>query len=161
MNLTQEEVDAFRAHVVVGDDCWDWSAARDKDGYGLFKLRGVTRRAHRIAYLAYVGSFDPKLHVQHRCDNPACCRPSHLFLGSQRDNVKDMMGKGRHVAPYGEVHWNRKITSQQRALILARRKEGALLREIAVEVNLSVSQVSKLARVDSWKRDRCGVPVLP
>lgn len=76
--------------------CWLWTAACDRSGYGKISLttsRPV--RAHRVAYELLVGPIPPGMFVLHHCDNPACVRPSHLFLGTQLDNVLDAKAKGR------------------------------------------------------------------
>lgn len=91
------------------DACWEWQAYRTPYGYGQFAVRveGVWL-APRLAYKLVYGEFDLRLHVLHRCDNPACVRPHHLFLGTQQDNLKDMRSKGRHVR--GEMQPRAKLT---------------------------------------------------
>jgi hypothetical protein len=76
--------------------CWLWLRSRDKDGYGSLRADGRTRRAHREAYMAYMGPIPDGAHVLHKCDTPACVNPDHLFLGTQRDNLRDCVVKGRH-----------------------------------------------------------------
>lgn len=77
-------------------ECWPWLASRFKDGYGQFRL-GSHSRAHRISWTLTFGDIPPGLCVLHRCDNPACCNPAHLFLGTNLDNVADMIAKGRNA----------------------------------------------------------------
>lgn len=84
------------------DGCWLWRACLHVEkGYGLFQRgrhEGGCVRAHRQAWLLTVGPIPPGMHVLHRCDNPPCVRPGHLFLGTQADNMHDMLTKGRHWA---------------------------------------------------------------
>lgn len=81
--------------------CWNWQAATDQSGYGRVLVNGQNRRAHRIAWELTHGEIPAGdgyhgVCVLHQCDNPACCNPLHLFLGSQRENIADMQRKGRH-----------------------------------------------------------------
>lgn len=89
--------DAFWAHCQKrsDSDCWEWNGARSKGGYGNLGFRGATYAAHRVAYEIHFGSIPDGLCVLHRCDNRCCANPYHLFLGTQQDNVDDMMAKGR------------------------------------------------------------------
>lgn len=78
------------------DECWEWLGTKLKKGYG--QIRGVGEdvwMAHRLAFFLAYGSLPRLLMVCHRCDNPSCVNPGHLFLGTAKDNVQDMMVKGR------------------------------------------------------------------
>ncbi len=75
--------------------CWNWIAATNGVGYGVISA-GAMRLAHRIAWTMKNGAIPRGMFVLHRCDNPRCVRPSHLFLGTQADNMRDMREKGRH-----------------------------------------------------------------
>lgn len=82
--------------VIKGPDCWEWSGCRHPRGYGLFSFEPGSRQlAHRVVWQLINGMIPPSLCVLHRCDNPPCVRPEHLFLGTQCDNMKDMAAKGR------------------------------------------------------------------
>jgi hypothetical protein len=85
------------------DSCWEWQGNR-KAGYGQFSWKSKTRQAHRMAWEFTYGSIPDGLDVLHRCDNPSCCNPDHLFLGTQADNNSDMCRKGRQVSRTGEYH---------------------------------------------------------
>lgn len=91
----------FWARVLpVESGCWEWQGYRDEYGYGRFD----ESKAHRFSYALTVGSPEGFL-VLHRCDNPACVRPDHLFLGTQLDNMRDMISKGRQTHPHwGKTH---------------------------------------------------------
>ena len=75
--------------------CSEWTGATDDDGYGRRRWRGKVRKAHRVAWEIAYGPIPEGAKVLHRCDNPPCIEPTHLFLGTQADNVADMIAKGR------------------------------------------------------------------
>src|ERR1035438_1775194 len=100
--------------------CLEWTASRDRDGYGYFGLSGNTVKAHRVAYAIKHGSTPGNMHVLHRCDNPPCVAIDHLFLGTNSVNVADKMAKGRQARgdrhgarlhpeshPRGDASWSR------------------------------------------------------
>ena len=77
------------------DSCWIWSASTTR-GYGRLMIKkNVTIAAHRYSAMLHFGMFDSRLLVLHKCDNPACVNPEHLFLGTEKDNMVDMVSKGR------------------------------------------------------------------
>lgn len=75
--------------------CHEWTAGRFEKGYGVFRNDGRNLRAHRVAYEIAFGPIPDGMLVLHKCDNPACVNPDHLFVGSQKDNMQDMVKKGR------------------------------------------------------------------
>lgn len=93
--------------------CWLWNACANGEGYGAVRGRGrgKMRRAHREAYEAENGEGSADgLVVRHKCDTPACVNPSHLEIGTKADNNRDMIERGRHVAPKGSANGNSKLT---------------------------------------------------
>lgn len=96
---------------VDGEGCWEWQSTRTPDtGYGLFGVRWHPPRyvvAHRISYELNCGPIPAGMKVCHKCDNPPCVRPDHLFLGTQRSNIEDMRRKGR--AARGTKHFRAKL----------------------------------------------------
>lgn len=87
----------FWSRVKKSDGCWEWMGNRGPRGYGTIKVAGKVYRTHRYAYALVNGPIPEGYFVCHRCDNPPCCRPDHLFLGTAKDNNHDMMRKGRYV----------------------------------------------------------------
>lgn len=113
IHVSEELTARFMRSVEKTEGCWLWALALDRKGYGRFNsLRADGRRwtmfAHRYSYSAHVGPIPPGLFVCHRCDNPRCVNPAHLFVGTNTDNVRDMDAKGRRVnnQPKGSAHGN-------------------------------------------------------
>jgi hypothetical protein len=113
----------FLSKVDTSGECYEWLAARDKDGYGrtgIWLKNGEYKnmRANRLAWILTHGELSDDLFVCHTCDNPSCVRPEHLFLGTIRDNAQDSLKKGRTVGGQnfkgadkkGELNVNAKLT---------------------------------------------------
>jgi hypothetical protein len=137
-------------------ECWPWPGSLNpKTGYGqLSDWRNGKRRlltAHRVARAAFGGGVPAGLSVLHRCDNRACFNPEHLFLGSQSDNMRDMMEKGRadHTRNVrGVDHYAAKLSG---ADVVAIRQDVRPLPEIAASYGMSVSAVHAAKRRRTWK----------
>lgn len=101
--MTIEE--RFWKKVEIGneDECWNWVGAIDTPKYGAFKYNGKKVNSHRMAWFLTYGEF-PELLVLHSCDNRKCCNPKHLFLGTHKDNVQDMISKNRVNYKKGSEH---------------------------------------------------------
>lgn len=90
----------FSMYFVRAVGCWVWVGRRNKSGYGEFYLHPYGRRlAHRVAYAMFNGDVPENVFVLHRCDNPYCVNPAHLWLGDQQDNIRDAAIKGRLKPP--------------------------------------------------------------
>jgi hypothetical protein len=87
-------------------DCWEWQNATNNIGYGMFRWStGKMRTAHRASYELYIGPIPANMLVCHKCDNPKCVNPEHLWVGTRKDNYDDMVSKGRHYThPLGYKH---------------------------------------------------------
>jgi hypothetical protein len=92
--------------------CWIWCGPSNKEGYSNFQIGGF-RSGHRYAYFHYKGEFNKSLHVLHKCDNPWCVNPDHLFLGTHKDNMDDRTNKKRHKVLHGSDNGNSKLTADQ------------------------------------------------
>jgi hypothetical protein len=145
----------FTRHVQRGapDECWLWTGCLNINGYGsLFngRRRGHGKRgvlAHRVAWELAFGACPRTLDVCHRCDVPACVNPAHLFLGTARDNVADMVSKGRDGFT-GERNPHARLTDDQVREIRTSTEPG---RVIAKRLGVSCPTISEVRRRKLWK----------
>lgn len=148
--LPESWVERFEAKFRVTPGCWLWTACTRR-GYGAFQVnRTTTRGAHRVAYELYIGPIDVGLMVCHRCDNPLCVNPDHLFAGTPLDNMLDMATKGRRVtAPgvRGEANAQSKLTEGQVRQIFADCRSS---RVIAAEYGIGKTVVNNIKSKSKW-----------
>lgn len=95
------------------DECWPWNRARVEKGYGVVYLRKKRWYTHQLSYTVSIGEIPEGMCVCHACDNPPCCNPSHLFLGTNYDNTMDKVSKGRCSRTNGIRNGANKLTEQQ------------------------------------------------
>jgi hypothetical protein len=133
----------------VDEGCWEWLGWKS-NGYGRFKFRGRNVSATKFSYERFVGEVPEGLLVLHRCDNPGCVRPDHLFVGTSRDNTQDMLAKGRHRAQRGSEHHRAKLDEEKVALIRARVRDGEAQVALAREFGVSAQLVNDIIRRRRW-----------
>ena len=135
------------------EECWIWNASVDGKGYGQINAgcRGAKMlRAHRVSYEVFIGEIPHGLCVLHKCDTPRCVNPSHLFLGTQKDNVKDCWDKGRRTNnTIGEKHWKCKLSDNDIIEIRSLLNDGLKQVQIAERFNMSQAHVSKISRMEA------------
>jgi hypothetical protein len=99
-SIPQRAVNNFWSHLSIAglNDCWEWQAYRARKGYGVCSsgVKGVLEYTHRFSWRIHFGPIPVGLHVLHICDNPPCCNPAHLWLGTNADNHQDKINKGHH-----------------------------------------------------------------
>ena len=145
LTMPRTEADRFWGLVrnagVEGDGCWEWGGSRLATGYGQFRRSsGKVWRTHRVSWELSRGPIPDGLCVLHDCDNPACVRPDHLFLGTLRDNAIDMGKKGRAAATV--------LTSQNLADLPLLIEMGVTQAEIARRFGVSRQRIQQLASAD-------------
>ena len=124
--------DAGQGACVMESPCVEFEGYRNKQGYGYTRHEGKMRRAHRVAWERANGLIPAGLCVLHRCDNPPCCNVAHLFLGTQKINVIDMMRKGRmNIEPAQAAARFQRIRKFSHDQIDAIRSAPGLLRDVA------------------------------
>jgi hypothetical protein len=148
------------------DACWPWIGGLDASGYGLLaqRPRGKTRVAHRLSYEAEVGPIPEGMNCLHHCDNPPCCNPAHLFLGTQAENVADMVSKERQSKPMlgrrgtAAPGYGRKDDAHPSAVLTwevadAIRATSGSHREIAQRFGFGKTTVQAVRSGRTWRRD--------
>lgn len=149
----QTESERLNAFDVSESGCWEWSGNRNTQGYGVIIIGRKGRLAHRISFVRHGGVIVEGELVLHRCDNPPCINPEHLFSGTQFDNMGDSVSKGRFVTakrissyPRGERHGHAKLTED-------------LVREIRISYALGDASQSELGRMYDIKQSTIGAIV--
>lgn len=174
INLSEKDFARFWKKVDKkgADECWTWLAYKDAQGYGHFGAGGQVFSSHRVSYAITNGQIPHNrthhgICVCHRCDNPSCVNPAHLFLGTMKENMRDRDSKGRgnqpkgarngaytkpERMPRGEAHGCSKLTSSQVAEIRALFTTGRITRkEIAVQFGVDRSTINRIINRKIWK----------
>lgn len=129
--------------------CWEWSGDRDKDGYGRVSVGSKNVFVHRLIYELCVSEIPMGMQVLHHCDNPPCCNPDHLFVGTNQDNVDDMTGKGRQRR--GEEIRTSKMTPETVRELRRRYSDGETVKLLAIEYGISEQSARHIIGRRSWK----------
>lgn len=129
------------------DACWEWQGYRNTRGYGQIGTR-YARLAltHRVAHELVNGPIPEGLSVLHGCDNPPCCNPKHLRVGTHLDNSADAKARGRLAHPRNEASGKAKLTDEQVAEIRRRRTAGESCKSIAADFGVHPAHVSRVTR---------------
>jgi len=145
------DVERFWSKVNKTEGCWNWTASLNTSGYGQSKLNGKNVLAHRLSYVMNHPNTINLLEgrreicVCHKCDNPKCVNPAHLFLGSKADNMKDMVAKGRMIG-------NVKLTEDDVREIRTQYATGGItLKKLAREYEVSLEGIHAIIRRRTWK----------
>lgn len=142
--MSPRDAARFWGRVEKTDGCWLWRAGTNR-GYGIAWVGGRIKKAHRVSWEEVNGPIPPGMFVCHRCDNPPCVRPSHLFLGTNADNMRDMSEKGRG-------YLRSPITAHDAIDIVSLYAFGATQLELARSYGITQSAVSLIVHGKNWSR---------
>jgi len=139
--------------------CWIWTGARSSAGYGQIRIQHRLYYAHRLMWIIMRGVIPYGLEILHKCDNPWCVNPDHLFIGSQSDNIIDSVSKGRFNRPWGENHPKAKLTVEQVHEIrylyaprVGRYDRRMSQRKLARLYGVSRSAIDNILKGRNWKK---------
>jgi hypothetical protein len=152
ITLTLRDVKRFCSKVdFSGDGCWPWLGGHDHYGYGKFRINEkVSLRASRIAVQLSRGPIPNGMHVLHTCDNRCCVNPSHLFLGTNRDNVRDRVAKRRNGDHKGVKNGRSKLTAEQVDSIRTEYRPRASYVKFARRYGVSASTIRNIVKGRNW-----------
>lgn len=139
----------FWLKVKKSAGCWEWCGAGSAKGPGNFNPGGRTVSAHRFSWELHYGRVDDGLWVLHKCDNPRCVRPDHLFLGTAQDNVDDMYSKQRAIV--GSAHARAKLTESDVREIRRAHGDGVQQKLLAARFGVCKQVVNRIVHREDWK----------
>lgn len=154
--------DKFWSQVKKGhvDECWLWESNTYNNGYGRFGWRTKGYLAHRVSYWLTNGFLPLDMLVCHKCDNPQCVNPSHLFLGNQKENIADMILKGRSNSARGERSGRSFLSDSQVAEIKWLLTNTSLMQQEIANM-YSIPNVNTVSRIKHNKRWQHIAPIEP
>ena len=147
----------LKANMVVNvtTGCWEWQGSK-RNGYGRITIgsrKDGTRRvamAHRVSYELFKGEIPDGMEICHKCDNPCCINPNHLFAGTRQDNIDDREQKGRNNPPKGEHNGRAKLTKSQIVEIRQKHQQGATLRGLGREYGVNKTTIADIVSGKHW-----------
>jgi len=159
--VTEADIIRFKSKIAILDEdsCWLWTASCDENGYGRFAFgpKATVRKvqASRFAYTVFNGvEVEKEFVVRHTCDNPSCCNPKHLILGTHQDNMNDMKERGRSAISFGRavLTWE---------IIDAIRSSSLTGKELASKYGVSRGNISMIVNNKIWKEEHREVGIIP
>jgi hypothetical protein len=149
-------IDRYLSRVTKAADCWSWNGAKSGQGYGVIRCSETNRNIfiHRLSYSHFNGPIPDGMNVLHKCDNPECSNPEHLFIGTQKDNVLDMMQKGRKppvVGLKGQLSPRSKLTWEEVRQIKKMLSDGQTCAGISRKFGVTPENISAIKLGKTWK----------
>lgn len=141
----------FWAKTQVNGDCLEWTGAISSSGYGTIGVGRSSLKSHRVAFELVNGYLPPDAYVCHRCDNPRCVKPDHLFLGTAKDNIQDCVRKNRRNTPKGADSSRARLTESDVVGIRLKHSAGQTQRSLANEYSVGLSAIKHILHGRSWR----------
>jgi len=147
-----DDIERFWSYVDIKgkDECWEWKGGFSNTGYGAFQINGEVKSTHVIAYEISKGRIPDGKQVNHRCHNRACCNPFHVYEGTQKENIDDMIKANRQIHHYGEFHSQHKLTEKSIKEI-RENKDNLSQRKLGLVYGVSHSVIGGIQRRIYWK----------
>ncbi len=135
------------------NDCWSWKGRPHNGGYAVMVYGSDHKQigAHRVSWMIHKGEIPKGLFILHKCDNPICTNPEHLFLGTTKDNVQDMHKKGRANPKRNEAHHNAKLTQEKVKKIKKLLDLGVTMSRISNDFKISYGSLAAIKKGITWK----------
>lgn len=151
ISMVAKHVLFFWKNVQKTKNCWEWTGSKWEGGYGRIMIGRKRRKAHRISFLIHNGFLPKDKLVCHRCDNPSCCNPEHLFIGVNLDNSRDAVSKLRHA--FGERNGRAKLTEQEVEAVRKAKvpRSSGLCSKLAAKFGVSLSTIYHVRSHCTWK----------
>lgn len=148
----KKQIHKFWLCVDKSNECWNWKRKPTSNGYGQIAMFGRRFWAHRVSYMLHFGQIPEHLFVLHKCDNRKCCNPSHLFLGTIKDNYDDMVKKGRDKKgnQRGSKNGNATLNEEIVSKIKLKINSGQSLISISREMNINYSTIRSIKQNRNW-----------
>lgn len=144
-----------KVNVSGPDDCWNWTASTDSRGYGQMNIEKQHWIASRLSWILHHGEIQgdvdaKKILVCHKCDNRRCVNPSHLFLGTAKDNMADMHSKGRARPPRGQDSYRAKLTEEKVIQIRELKRSGVSTIELSGRFGVNPRNIDRIVSRERW-----------
>ena len=144
--------------IDLATGCWNWVGGKGNNGYGRIRINDKFYLPHRASYVIFVGDIPEGMCVCHKCDNPSCINPEHLFVGTRNDNMQDALRKGRLKIPksistqfeIGHKPKNRSLSNNQVLEIKRMLKDGFTIHDISSTLNIGRHTINNIKRGHSY-----------
>lgn len=140
-----------KAEIGTSDECWEWQRAKSNYGYGRFKIGDSTRYAHRVSYRMLIGPIPGERQINHKCHNPSCINPDHIYLGNQKQNNEDCRLAGRHKASKGTEMPHGFNADTVREIRARYENEDVSYADLARQYNVMKETIGQIIRRETYR----------